>query len=81
MKSARDSRRRRWRVLLAEDGCFFREVLLRAEYSSPRLVEIRCIVTSDRLTSGMFRSSHMFDDSAKSRNPGEIVLSEAAGDN
>ena len=29
----------------------------------------------------MFHASHMFDDSAKSRNPGEIVLSEAAGDN
>ena len=30
--------------------------------------------------SGMFRASHMFDDSAKSRNPGEIVLSETAGE-
>ena len=28
----------------------------------------------------MFRASHMFDDSAKSRNPGEIVLSGAAGE-
>ena len=29
--------------------CFFRQLLLRAEYSSPRLLEIRSAVTSDSL--------------------------------
>ena len=29
--------------------CFFRQLLLRAEYSSPRLLEIRCTVASDSL--------------------------------
>ena len=30
---------------------------------------------------GMFLASHIFDDSTKSGNPGEMVLSEVAGDN
>ena len=58
--------------------CFFRQLLLRAEYFSPRLLEITVYSYSGQPPSDMLRASHMFDDSAKSRNPGEIVLSEAA---
>ena len=34
---------------LANHRCFFRQLLLRAEYSLPRLLEIPCTVTSDSL--------------------------------
>ncbi len=30
-------------------GCFFREVLLSAEYSPPRLLKIQCRVTSESI--------------------------------
>ena len=60
--------------------CFFRQLLLRAENSQPRLLEIQCTVASGRFRQECCLLRIMFDDSTNSGNPGEIMLSGAAGE-